>query len=325
MSRFNPARQSFISRTSSRMDNDSSSIYGAETSRQDQDQEFEYENEIESDRDSANGSSFQRRNSSKFGQPSLARQASKNSAAAAASSPQLKHYPPPTPGDTADQASSLHIAPLLPFNNSSTPQLTPRGLNKTESKRYQVTTIDEEITTPAKAPKASNHPADSFASIFTASLALENKKPESLNPFLTDEPNLIESTAISGGRKKKSAPVVKIESKNPFIDEDDEASEDFQKQSNKKKKQQAPSVPTIAVNAKSVNSLTMGAVNDDDEDHIDWASSEDEAIVKQEVETFERRQVFKHDDILLFLVSYLFFGSLIVLLNRFKLSFDDHL
>lgn len=189
MSRFNPNRQSYVSRTSSRQENDNSS-YGNDASRNEDEEDFnDYfkndENE-NSDRDSANGSSFQRRGSSRFGS-SLSRSISRRQSGNKSNSTETTNAQ-----DEPENAGSIHIAPLLPFNNgTSTPQSTPR-LNHHETKvsekktRHKtsssiVATIDEEnilsVKSPAKSspksPVKNPEPTaalDSFASIFTASL-----------------------------------------------------------------------------------------------------------------------------------------------------------
>ena len=49
--------------------------------------------------------------------------------------------------------------------------------------------------------------------------------------------------------------------------------------------------------------------DEEDEDHIDWASSEDEEIVKQEIETFERNQVMIILNFLALINMFSFFFS----------------
>jgi len=68
-------------------------------------------------------------------------------------------------------------------------------------------------------------------------------------------------------------------SSNPFLDEDDAV-----------KKKKAPGVPILAKNATNINNYPM--INDE-EDNIEWDSSEDEEIVKKEVASFERNQVIE--------------------------------
>ena len=77
---------------------------------------------------------------------------------------------------------------------------------------------------------------------------------------------------------------------NPFLEvDDDENSTKSVTSVGRSQKQQAPSVPSIAKSARNMNNFQMAA-NDDDE-NIEWDSSEDEEIVKKEVATFERNQV----------------------------------
>ncbi len=66
---------------------------------------------------------------------------------------------------------------------------------------------------------------------------------------------------------------------NPFLDDEGSIN-----------KKLAPIIPAIVKSAKNINNYPM--INDD-EDNIEWDSSEDEEIVKKEVATFERNQVFE--------------------------------
>lgn len=180
MSRFNPGRQSFLSRASSQgLQNDTSSIYGNDNSRNDEDFDDHFKLD-DDDNDSLNGSSFQRRNSSRFGS-TLSR-----------SNIRVKKAPVLPSSEAANNStnnesenSGIYIAPLQLFNeNTSTPQLTPRLKTKNSSHdtkasdkktRHKtnssvVATIDEEnILTSVKSP-AKTEANDDFASIFTASL-----------------------------------------------------------------------------------------------------------------------------------------------------------
>jgi len=129
MSRFNPGRQSFLSRASSQgLQNDTSSIYGNDNSRNDEDFDDHFKLD-DDDNDSLNGSSFQRRNSSRFGS-TLSR-----------SNIRVKKAPVLPSSEAANNStnnesenSGIYIAPLQLFNeNTSTPQLTPRLKTKNSS------------------------------------------------------------------------------------------------------------------------------------------------------------------------------------------------
>lgn len=312
MSRFNPARSSFLSGSSSRLENDSSSNYGNDNTRNEDD----FENESgEFDRDSANGSSFQRRNSSRFGRPAaggaVKRQLSRRSSNL--STPFIENlniinenskieinedlHGKDNDGETEKQndKESIHIAPLPPFNtnnSTSTPALAQR--NKKERKQSNETS--SKPTSPAQANPPPSQ--DSFASIFAASFnttnnTTTNEKSASSNTTLTQTNTTSSSSPSSNNNITKN--------KN-----------DSQQMS--PRKQQAPlpppplpplpqihlqppplpPMPSSAVKNANAKKTSLNYSHDEDEeDHIDWASSEDEEIVKQEIETFERNQVNK--------------------------------
>ena len=256
MSRFNPNRQSYVSRTSSRQENDSSSIYGNDASRNEEEEDFNdyFKNDgnesSENDRDSANGSSFQRRGSSRFGSTlsrvSISRRPPSNKSNTTTETTNVQD-------ESAENAGSIHIAPLLPFNNgTSTPQSTPRNGSHHETKvsekktRHKtsssiVATIDEEnilsvkspTRSPAKSPVEKPDPSaalDSFASIFTASLNNDsNPNEKQIKNEHTDSRSTItdslydksqssvneSSTASSQSKQKSKAPVADIKQQTP--------------------------------------------------------------------------------------------------------------
>lgn len=94
-------------------------------------------------------------------------------------------------------------------------------------------------------------------------------KPTSQNPFLDDAPAVEKSN-------------------NPFLDDPEEEA------INSKSKKQAPVVP-VQNSAKSARNVNNFPMINDDEENIEWDSSEDEEIVKKELATFERNQVFIFD------------------------------
>ena len=142
MSRFNPARSSFISKSSSKMDVDSLSKEGDNTRNDDDFLDENVSNEFDRD-DSANGSStqFQRRNSSKFSRTgsTLSRHLSKRVSADATvnnvntnkNNSSSDHGIHESSAEHSEMtASGLHIAPLLPFATStstSTPTMPAKN------------------------------------------------------------------------------------------------------------------------------------------------------------------------------------------------------
>lgn len=383
MGRFNSNRQ--LSSTSKGTENDSTSI---NDNSRNEDEDFDSyftkannnNNEDQSDADSLAGSSFQRRNSSRYGS-SLSRKLStrkrpvitvskvdapsfiEEANGEVTDKKEVDNNDSNNNSESIDKNGELYIAPLLVFNNTSTPQLGQRGneptndnnnanSNKKISKSLEkktrnktsssvVDTIEEEnVLTVNKSPeKSANQETDSFASIFTASLTNSaNNSPRHREPKETNVSETrstitdsFEKSVSSGladtstsssvsqrskhGKTKAPAPVVqllkpgeevkKTKVSNPFLDDiespvihtnnpflestqnpfGDEDEDSFKVASNKK---QAPVLPVTA--AKNINNFPM--VENDDEDNIEWDSSEDEEIVKKEVASFERHQVF---------------------------------
>ncbi len=201
MSRFNQGRQSFLSRASSQgPHNDSSSIYGNDTSRNDEDFDEHFKTEEnESDRDSLNSStSFQRRNSSRFGSAISRNNISRKKPSTATSNTNENMNSTENEKNNDEEntggESSIYIAPLQLFNeNTSTPQLTPRNRaknsshdTKTSDKKIRhktsssvAATIDEENILSLKSPvQPTPQQAADFAAIFAESLTTDAKSPE---------------------------------------------------------------------------------------------------------------------------------------------------
>ncbi len=234
--------------------------------------------------------------------------------------------------------------PSLPTTNEQ-PTIPTNGVEKKHTKSSEkklssrnktsssvVEPIEEEkILVVRKSPEKSTQEADSFASIFTASLntSSSNQVPSSSETRSTitdsfEKSSGVDTSSSSSQRSKYSkskAPVVQLKAKesslvvqtssNPFLDDieesanlnfkqpatnnpfleannpfddEDENSTVFKTSPNKK---QAPAVPTVA---KNINNFPM--IQNDEEDNIEWDSSEDEEIVKKEIASFERHQVF---------------------------------
>lgn len=331
MSRFNPARSSFISKSSSKLDNDSASIR-----EEDNNDEFNDENNSgEFDRDSANGSSsFQRRNSSRnlggFNRQNSRRSyLSQNKNVSDFGIDNSNDNSTSTSNNQTNETvkpSGLHIAPLLPFTSTSTPTLTPRdnadaksnnhhsanNQYQTQSQRHPIinSTIDEEMVAPnLKSPnkeQKNKQPTDSFASIFTASLSENNNlktddlktQQNSSRSTLNQSPGASISSGIDSYNGNKSNLANTSRTDMTFRNDADMEQNKSPKSLNKStySNQAIPSIRT------STKSLKQEA-NDEDDDHIDWASSEDEEIVKKEIATFERNQVrfyFMNFSLLLF-------------------------
>ncbi len=197
MSRFNQGRQSFLSRASSQgLQNDTSSINGNDTSRNDEDFDDNFKaEENESDRDSLNSStSFQRRNSSRFGSTLSRNNVSRKKPSIASNTNEniiSTEYENKDEENTGE--SGIYIAPLQLFNdNTSTPQLTPRNRTKinhdTKASDKKIrhktsssvaATIDEEnILSLKSSVQPTPEQAADFAAIFAESLSNDAKIPD---------------------------------------------------------------------------------------------------------------------------------------------------
>lgn len=298
MSRFNPTRSSFISGSSSRLENDSSSNYGNDNTRNEED--FEDENDsVDFDRDSANGSSLQRRNSSKFGRSTNApikRQLSRRSSTL--STPIIenlniinKNSKIETNEDDSSNKDSIHIAPLPPFNNStSTPSLAQRN-KKAPAPKSPEKILSNKLNSPTQ-----NNP-DSFASLFAASFSSNNKSD--INNSTSSHSTLTQTntphTTFSGSNSTSasinSSMNQSVLKQNEIINKP-ESPRKQAPQPPTIQLQPPPPLPPLPPSVKAKKNLNYSH-DEEDEDHIDWASSDDEEIVKQEIETFERNQVIR--------------------------------
>lgn len=374
MSRFNPTRSSFISRNSStRMDNDTSSV-NENSNPNDDDSASQNDANQQQDLDMNMNDlqSFNRNNS--FRKSSLRRQSKrsmsylqqtkeanengaftnpKNSSSVSASLSSSS-------SSSADQ-SRLHIAPLPAFLNDGDEYSHDDEIHQ-RNQRYQVlSSIILEETVPPAVPQATNvsassssssnranndlHQTDSFASIFTASLANnDSTKPDvdssaKNNRFSTPNSSHVINNINNNNNNNNSNPFLLSSSKNSANDllkiealivstgpDEHETSAAINLTSDSKSRiEPSPkslsnhSSMTTMVKSETVKNQLKSNSNynnhdddDDDDDQIDWASSEDEEIVKQEVETFERNQV-----------SFSFFLSLLIVLS-FCLFFSKY-
>jgi len=300
MSRFNPARSSFISKSSSR--NDSFSFNGGEAPF-DEDEL----NEKEDDKNITGPSPFKRQNSIKFSRQSLRsngsysqRQLTSNNFIDENSNTSLngideEKIPPPI--STNDE---IHIAPLPPFGDDDEP-LT-NGINN----NLILNTINNDLTN------------QKFDDDFTASFNEINNSKRTSFSFESNQPKLIENLE---GKKLKRPSEEQISSNSTDshqlsnnsssvssyeanFERDDRIRLNHSNSNldiknieiipsrilNHTNKPQAPVIPAITTTTPSQTTNTSNlsnSIQEDDDDHIDWASSEDEEIVKQEVETFE--------------------------------------
>ncbi len=135
-----------ITKGSSQADNDSASINdGSRNEDEDFDSYFnKTNNEDQSDADSTTGSSFQRRNSSRYGSSLSRKLSTRKRPSISISKVETPNFIEETNTDDADKkedssdsnnnsesvdknGSEIYIAPLLTFNSTSTPQLAPRN------------------------------------------------------------------------------------------------------------------------------------------------------------------------------------------------------
>ena len=298
MSRYNPARSSFISRASSKME-DNSSSYADNTNNED---DFAEDNE-----DQDISLYFTRRNSNRFN-----RQPSRRSNPMTVNneiSDLNDRQNPEENGQKPLEGPSIHIAPLPPFNSTSTPTLQHRNISQDNiNQRNQLITsvIDEEtVAMPAIQKTRVNQ-----KQISAPSESISPRKNEELNSQSTITESPSKSNTSSGFNSSQS---IKQETKQPTPTQKpppnpatqsvrvQQAQQPEPKQPSPVKtiakevpvikKSQAPVVPVIKTTPPSIQNKLPES--EDEEDHIDWASSEDEEIVKQEVEHFERNQVGK--------------------------------
>lgn len=266
MSRYNPSRSSFISRTSSRMDVESTSSFNENSANNDEDFNENQDNDDIS-------ASFNRNNS--FRRSSLRRPSiGKKSNAVSFQSKQEEEFE--TNFENSDK--KIHIAPL------------PAFLDDHQRHQVQSSVIHEEASPIApniRTNSADTSPsnisdnidvASSFASIFTSSFASGSDK-----------------TYFETGKKENeilSTPAsILSDIPTPVID-----SSKIVKRNDRLK------VPGVDMSPQTVKATTLtkpmkreklssNFEQDEDEDQIDWASSDDDEIVKQEIESFERNQV----------------------------------
>ena len=306
MSRFNPARSSFISKTSSKLgDADSLSKEGDNTRNDDDFLDDAASNDF--DREETNSNGFQRRNSTKFSRTgsTLSRRVSsrRNNSDLKLDQGIVENTAEQTENADENNGGGLHIAPLPPFVNSnsnstttSTPQLqtknghnnneqktpSPKELQKQRSHKHPI--IDEEATlgnvvssavakkekSPTKKEKTSKPTADSFASIFSASLEDTLKSTSNENEEEEKKQYSISSgiqSMLGKSNQKDDTPPTTNTTKSSLTSSNEHI------------------IPTILTeNVKKVE-------NEEDEEHIDWASSDEEEDLQKEFASFERNQV----------------------------------
>jgi hypothetical protein len=141
------------------------------------------------------------------------------------------------------------------------------------------------LKSPNKEQK-NKQPTDSFASIFTASLSENNNlKTEDLKT----QPNSSRSTINQSPRPSISSGIESYNGNKSNLANSSRTDMEQNKspKSLNKSTYSSQAIPSIRTSTKSLKQ----EANDEDDDHIDWASSEDEEIVKNEIATFERKQV----------------------------------
>lgn len=294
MSRYNPSRSSFISGTSSRMDADSSSIADNSTHNE---EDFNEENEEDF------SASFNRNNS--FRRSSLRRHSRLSSTNPFQAPRNLNQQDSVSSNNSDNQSDSnkIHIAPLPPFLGQSTQEQQQPSMQQ----RYDVlnSIIHEENTpvinttspsTPSHNENIPNSPGaktneieSSFANIFTSSFASGSAKTDegivlstTQNSFDIATP-LINSSMITNNHKRSEHLQVPGFEFSPKTAKDSSLSS-FNS-----------SAATITKSDLNKTNKQHGSKErtkyDEDDEQIDWASSDDEEIVKQEIESFERNQV----------------------------------
>ena len=180
MSRFNPARSSFISKTSSKMDADSLSKEDIDSTRNDDLDFLEDNASNELDKDNGVGA-FQRRNSSKFSRTgsTLSRRVSAKKSATATVENGIS--------ENASE-SGLHIAPLPPFSNaapSSTPALQPKNTGHRDIPAVAIT--EPKSVSPKQPQRPRKHPIiaeETVAPVTSNSSKKEEKNGKHGNSFL---------------------------------------------------------------------------------------------------------------------------------------------
>lgn len=310
MSRFNPARSSFISKSSSR--NDSFSFNGGETPF-DEDEL----NEKDDDKNMAAPSPFKRQNSIKFSRQSLRsngsysqRQLTNNNFIDENSNTSLngideEKIPPPSSTNEA-----IHIAPLPPFGDDDEP-------NNFNSNNQILNAINNDISNQkfdddftASFNEINNSKRTSFSFESNQPKIISNLNDKQLKMPSEDQKssNSTESQQLSNNSSSVSSYEANFERDDRTKLRNSNSNLDIKNIEiipsrilNHSNKPQAPVIPAITTTTPSQTTNTSNlsnSIQDDEDDHIDWASSEDEEIVKQEVETFE---TFERNQVIIFL------------------------
>jgi len=291
MSRFNPARSSFISRGSSHLDMDSSSINESKNnsnSNAESKNDNNFVDESSDEKDSL--SSFQRRNSSRF-----------------RSSMYNKSFRRPVPdqqfkesekdAENNSNTSGLHIAPLLPFKTTSTPTVVNKNnsnnkkdlTSSNHQPKERVKSVTKSEENKAKTKKSSEFSTNDFDSMFST------EKPSFEQSNL---PNKSHSKANKN--KSKESDSSGIDSffheltTNKTVDENVTNSNYFvdSKTRSANSPKTVDKMPEHSENQNGKEKINRHE-DDEEDEHIDWASSEDEEAVQKEIESFEKNKVSK--------------------------------
>jgi hypothetical protein len=301
MSRFNPARSSFISKSSSR--NDSFSFNGGEAPF---DEDELNEKEDDKMENAAAPSPFKRQNSIKFNRHSLRsngsysqRQLTSNNFIDENSNTSLNGIDEEKIPPTNSTNDEIHIAPLPPFGDDE-PHTNGNLILNTINNDISNQKFDDDFT--ASFNEINNSKRASFSFESNQPKLIENSNSEQFKRPSEEQisSNSADSQQLSNNSSSVSSYEANFERDDRIRLRHSNSNLDIKNIEiissrilNHANKPQAPVIPAITTTTPSQTTNTSNlsnSIQDDEDDHIDWASSEDEEIVKQEVETFETFQ-----------------------------------
>jgi len=241
----------------------------------------------ESSDDKESLSSFQRRNSSRF------RSSMYNNKSFRRQAPADRLNPTETEKDAENSTTSssgLHIAPLLPFKTTSTPTVLNNNHHTSSSNqpKERVKSLKSEET-KTKTKKSNEFSTNDFDSMFSAEkTTLEQSDSHKNKPHSKVNKTNFKESDSSG-----------IDSFFNELTSNKTAEEDISKYFIDAKTQPVFSpkavvqLPEIVENANDKEKINKHPEEDEEDEHIDWASSEDEEAVQKEIESFEKNKVSK--------------------------------